>query len=264
MAALEKDRTPSALIDTSVLRHAVVSQAATTEETVQWGPSEVKVNVAVIKGRRLPGRENDWLVEQIRALPTVGRLAREGKLKLYGYVGTTLEEWPAAPGMRGQLGDALRGVSIRRAEIAIDPSYLKSSIKFDRTEIMNAIPDLVRKLINFTDEHLIALQKFAIEKNFSDGFKQALRAVPRLRTLCWKSPPKHLKDIYHIWTAEINEIDYFLTTDCSIIRYFLQTSRAELRTKLVGPSELVRELGVEALDPMPICEGETKSWFDQD
>ena len=264
MAALKKDRIPSALIDTSTLRHAVASQATTTEKTVQWGPNEIKVNVAVIKGKRLPGREGDWLVEQIRAIPTVGKLAREGKLKLYDCVGTRHERWLGAPGMRGQLGDALRGVSIRQAKITLDPSYLKSTIKFDRAEIMNAIPELVGKLIKLTDEHLSVLQKFAIEKNFPEGFKQALRAVPRLQKLCWKSPPNHLKDIYHIWTAEINEVDYFLTTDRSIIRYFLQTSRIELRTKLIGPCELARELGVETFEPMPISEGETRSWFEQD
>ena len=50
-------------------------------------------------------------------------------------------------------------------------------------------------------------------------------------------------DAYHLWTAEHNRVDFFLTTDQKLINS-VRGSRVDINVEVVAPSELLKELGL--------------------
>ena len=57
-----------------------------------------------------------------------------------------------------------------------------------------------------------------------------------------KTNRNQLLDAFHIWCAEHNECDYFLTMDFKLIKVVSQSKRINLGVKLVRPSELLAQL----------------------
>jgi hypothetical protein len=67
-------------------------------------------------------------------------------------------------------------------------------------------------------------------------------------------PENHYRDALHLWTAEVNGLDYFLTADKTFINVMTKTSRVPLPTRPISPSDLLAELGVTQIDPLPIVD----------
>jgi hypothetical protein len=73
---------PRALIDTSVLRRSKVAEAGVFTHTIQVGSRQAPIRLVGVRQKPLPSADQKWLREQIEALPTVARLARENRLSL--------------------------------------------------------------------------------------------------------------------------------------------------------------------------------------
>lgn len=76
-----------------------------------------------------------------------------------------------------------------------------------------------------------------------------LRRVQRFRDLCNGLAEKQYPDAFHLWTAEVNGIEYFLTTDKKFIRAMTETKRLSLPCRPLSPSDLLYLLEIEDRDP---------------
>jgi predicted nucleic acid-binding protein len=70
------------------------------------------------------------------------------------------------------------------------------------------------------------------------------RNVARFRALCAVLDESQYPDAFHLWTAEVNGLDYFLTADRAFINVMTKTARLQLTTRPVGPRELLDDLGI--------------------
>jgi hypothetical protein len=85
----------------------------------------------------------------------------------------------------------------------------------------------------------------------TDFERQNLRNLGRFREICSALQETHYPDAFHLWTAEVNNLDYFMLIDKAFVNAITKTSRISPRTKLMAPIDLVRDLGIVQLDPMP-------------
>lgn len=76
-----------------------------------------------------------------------------------------------------------------------------------------------------------------------------LRQVERFRELCSGLAKKQYPDAFHLWTAEVNGMQYFLTTDGKFIRVMTETKNISLPCKPVSPAELLEILQIKDLEP---------------
>jgi hypothetical protein len=51
-----------------------------------------------------------------------------------------------------------------------------------------------------------------------------------------------LLDAFHLWCAEHNECDYFLTLDFKLVKVLQQNQKKKMKIRPVRPSELLREV----------------------
>ena len=82
-----------------------------------------------------------------------------------------------------------------------------------------------------------------------------LRNVQRFRELCAGLSEKQFPDAFHLWTAEINGAQMFLTTDRKFIRVMTKTKKTNLSCVPVSPQELLEHLNIHELDPFEFKEG---------
>lgn len=84
--------------------------------------------------------------------------------------------------------------------------------------------------------------KFAMRRGIEDIQRShryvSTECVEILLSTLRNSPPKHYRDIYNIYLAHVNNVNYFLTFDKKIIRYFSDTIKNPFRCEPVLPSSL--------------------------
>ena len=96
---------------------------------------------------------------------------------------------------------------------------------------------------------LIGLTEFDIE---------SLRDICWFQFLCERSgSPENYPDVFHLWTAERNGLDALLTLDNGL-RNLVSRVRSEnvrtitIRTDVLHPLDLLRKLGIDNPDSVPM------------
>jgi hypothetical protein len=86
-----------------------------------------------------------------------------------------------------------------------------------------------------------------------------LQLLDRFRELCLHVAEKHYPDVFHLWTAETNGLNYFLTTDQKFINVM---GKKTLSTRPIAPRDLLAHLGVKRLDPLPFSDGKWHPFYE--
>jgi hypothetical protein len=242
----------TALLDRSVLWHMVTVEPIVREETVQWGDHTASVPVTGM--RRKPKQLRDeWVRDQVAALPMIARLARDGMLKLYTYAELRFEGFHASTGLRGIKGDLLGGLKIEHLPAAVERSKFQQSDIFVHAQ-RERFNEFYEFLLNLPDGLLESTPN--LWARFSDFEQSNLRNLARFREISQHIPAKHYADAYHLWTAEVNDLGYFLTMDKKFINFMAQTVRCKLPCVPITPRDLVAGMGITELDPLPIDDSE--------
>jgi hypothetical protein len=76
-----------------------------------------------------------------------------------------------------------------------------------------------------------------------------LKAVKRFREICNGLAEKQFPDAFHLWTAEVNNIKYFLTIDKKFINAMTKSKRINLPCRPLSPSDLLDMLEIREHDP---------------
>lgn len=242
----------TALLDRSVAWHMVTVEPVTREETIPWGDSVVYVTVTGMqrKSRQLT---DPWLREQVSFLPTIARLVGEGKLKLFTYAELRFEAFHASGSLRGVKGNLLDDLKVDHLPAAVERSKLQQSdisIHIQRERF----DEFCQFLLDLPDG--ILESEPTLWAHFSNFEQSNLRNLARFREISQNLPANHYADAFHLWTAEVNGMDYFLTMDKKFINYLTQTARCKLPCVPITPRDLIARMGITKLDPLPIDDSE--------
>jgi hypothetical protein len=173
---------------------------------------------------------------------------------MYIYNEIRLESW-LRPGSarRSFIGDLFAGVQF----IDVDPPVERSRIfqmelgkYLQRNEMIEFC-----KWIQLPNIEAI-VENPNIQKRFPKSEIKNLRQVERFRELCRGLSEGQYPDAFHLWTGEVNELDYFLTTDGKFIRVMTETKKIALRCRPISPETLLTELGIAERDPLPFEHGQ--------
>lgn len=238
----------TALVDTSVFRLSLTANVVRV-------PVESGANARELIGiRRQPPRRPDqhWLQRQIEAIPTIARLVRAGQLTLADSMELSLEEIKGTyVGVSGITGDLFRDVRWNHVPAAIERSKFQQ-MDMDSYTRKEAVVAFCKILLGLDYKAMATRPRFL--QRFTDVEQENLRSVDRFRQICSALSENHYPDALHLWTAEVNGLDYFLTADRAFTNAMTKTSRILLTTRPMSPVDLLTELGVTEMDPMPIAD----------
>jgi hypothetical protein len=187
---------------------------------------------------------NDWLREQIEALPTISRLAGEGRIKPHTYSELRFE----AKYRVDEFGDVFGRTQICEVPPAVERSafFVLDLATYAQGQ---SFREFCRWLLDgYSDAWLEtpAAREFLTAEQIKN-----LREVQRYRDICRRLAPKHYSDAFHLWTGEVNGLTHFLSTDGTFRHEVMRFRELNLRCVPVLPTDLLSQLGVANRDPMP-------------
>lgn len=80
------------LIDRNIEIRAITHETEIVERTINWGPHDLKIDVAKRVPRRPPKETEGFVKEQLPYLPTLCSAAKEGKLEFFSSFELRMEE----------------------------------------------------------------------------------------------------------------------------------------------------------------------------
>jgi hypothetical protein len=167
------------------------------------------MKVIDMKPRKPVPADEKWRRRQMEALPTIGRLCREGRVSLCRSTELSLEAMKGKYRGGNVIGDLLGEVKLVHVPCAIDRS------KFQQMDLEQYIEKTTVvqfcKLLFHIDA--AALESPWLIERLTDSELTNLRNLARFRTLCSTLAESQYPDALHLWTAEVNGLDYFLTAD---------------------------------------------------
>jgi hypothetical protein len=255
------------MLDNGIFSHAEFAEAATDEKCIRWGPRNV---IASTHGwtRKAPDSNRDFQ-HQKNCLFTIGRLIREQRIEAYTYNELVFERARGRP--RVLEFNALKGCNVHSCSPALERSKLLSSLNFreviakggknDRkagTNVgeANQIP-FFKSLCTITAAGVEALISNASTIGLTRFEIESLKDIAWFQFLCAKSGPETYPDIFHLWTAERNGLDGFLTLDGDLPDLAFRISRekkfhVQIKTEIFRPLDVLQRLGIDEPDPVPM------------
>lgn len=234
-------------IDNCIDSLSVTLQSVYKEQNIVWGDTTQNVNIFGFERKPLPSADQEWKIKQIVCLPTVRRLAVEEKIKLYTYNELTHEAWKR-PGSfpLNFLGDLFAGITFQHVDAAVERSFF---FQMEFSEYLKN-DEMIKFCVWLLDSKVEELaDRFEGQERYPVFLLNNLRQVERFRELCKGLAKKQYPDAFHLWSAEVNEMEYFLTTDRKFIQVMTETKNINLPCKPVSPSDFLNILRVKDLEP---------------
>lgn len=210
---------PLVFVDTNVFKFTATSlpRYVARQQRIQWGPLAIDVTVhddtVVNPNERI---QNSELKTEADLLFPLAELGKAGTVRYIWTVESLCELW-GLPNLDSQT-EAFYGAPVAMADAPFYYQRAVGGIGID------SAAERMRFLLSINSKRFFELQK-------ATGAYQG------------ELPPNknQMLDAFHMWCAEHNRCDYFLTLDFSLIRVL---GRSPLRTsvRVVKPSELLREL----------------------
>jgi len=250
----------SVLVDNCIDSYSDTMTSVSKEFKVDIGGVQQAFRVLGFGRWTSPRPEHEWMRAEFECLPTVARVAHEERVQFCTYSELENEAMKRPQGFPATLvGDLFRGIKFRRIDAAIERSCF---FQMEMSKFLS--PEQMIKFCTWLLEcdsrspRLDALESSGHVPPFYIG---NLRKVERYRSLCSGLSERQYADAFHLWTAEVNGLDYFLTMDRKFIRAMTESSRLSLPCKPIPPSVLLDVLGVRDRDPFPHPENLTMDIF---
>lgn len=247
------------LVDNSVSSDANVAQWGTRTHTTQWGPHTVTAEVMELWRRPMPRDDQTARVENIEALPTISRLARESAITLCQSPELKFESFTRKRPAIATVGELLPDRLIVDVDSAVERSYFQMTMNLREHIDGKNLRRFCKLLLQLTAEQAAKLSQSL--PNLSSSSRAGLGDLGTFRLLCRHASEKHYPDLFHWWTAERSGCQYFLTMDRKLINFGIRQCRGVLKAQLVDPCELLDALGIKVRDPMPFELSEALSFI---
>jgi hypothetical protein len=210
---------PKVYIDTSVFKFSAtkLKRLVPRRQTINWGGVLHKIDVHDLVYINPNDRIKDQnLKEEAQLLPQLAEMSKQGKMEFFVQVETIFESW-GLPDMDSETGK-FYGAPYTMVEAPVN--YSRVLVGF------NSHPkkDQFNFLAGIRHERFLELQKVT-------GAYQGKGELNR----------NQLLDAFHLWCAEYNACQYFLTLDFKLIKILRSHNEIDFKVKLVKPSELLHE-----------------------
>ena len=268
------------LLDNGIISHAEFIEPAIKKQELLWGSHKI---LEPIHGfRRKPPHENDEYQRQINAIFTIGRLIREGRISAYFSNEIQFESYRRRCTIK--TFNALKDCNISKCPTPIERSKLRKTISFsehvskggkkdkatgvnlgssNQIPFMEGLRNLDETNIRCILEHreILGLTNFEVE---------SLRNIEWYKFICSRfRSSENLPDAFHLWTAERNHMDVFLTLEKRLPNLVKQikgekNNRLTITTEVLRPIEFLCWMGVQEPDEVPIEYDKFYKYFEVD
>lgn len=263
------------MLDAGILTHSDFAEAATRPSSGSWGNPDFSGEIYGLI-RRAPVNNRE-LQDQIDALFTVGRLIREGRIEAYTYIELQFELARGA-NERSRF-NALTGCKVDRCPPAIERSKLLSTLSSSGFFAKGGKKDKKNAHLNQDGGQIEGIG--LIRSLPEDQIEALIRLIPNLtpfeignlRSIHWFKcicdrfgGPEHYPDAFHLWTAERNSLDAFLTLDTILQNKVSNIKRErnspiDIKITVLRPLDLLSSLGIDTIDPVPMVQGKFNYLF---
>lgn len=237
------------LVDNCVLSLGEIARGVLTKTEVPWGNRVETVEIAGLMAKPRFGSDHKWKQDQLECLPTVARLAREGKLLLHKYVELEFEGWQRSQAPASSTANLFYCIPFTRVPSAVERSRIQQ-MDFQSYLDEDAIVKFCKLLLDIKEESLLSSK--ALAELFTSYELANIANLRRFREMCVGLAEKQYRDALHLWTAEVAGLDYFLTVDRRFVRAMRESRKLELPCKPLSPAELLLALDVVDRDPLPL------------
>ena len=256
------------LMDNGIFSHSEFAEDAIRPTEVLWGDIREIKDVYGYK-RKAPHADKEYQ-SQIEAIFTVGRLIREGKIKAYDYIEIFFEKMRDKSKIH--VFNAMKNCQIHRCRPALERTKFRRSINFIDTISKGGKKDrkagvelgeanqiaVFEWFCSLNGEFVDLLIQHAVEIGLTDFEVESLRNIGWFQFLCQRSgSPENYPDVFHLWAAERNGFDAFLTLEKRLPNLVCRVKsekdqKFEIQTEVLRPLDLLHKLGIEKPDPVPI------------
>lgn len=187
-------------------------------------------------------KSSSWLQEEFNCLPTISKLLQSKKIIGYRYVELDLENWQRSGSAIGsKFGNLFPENLFNEVNPAIERSYFFQSF-MNEYITTSAMVKFCNFLININPSN----NNFE-ELGLPAEMQKNLRNISRYHELCHVlQKGEQFVDAFHLWSAEVNDIKYFLTTDRKF-RNAIQNAVGSCQP--IYPTQLLNKLGVTEKEP---------------
>jgi hypothetical protein len=258
------------MLDNGIFGHSQFADSAMGPQGPRFGPGNEHHQVWGVVRKKLD--PNSEYQSQIDSLFTVGRLIREKQVEAFTYRELMYESFSRIIGMSEF--DALAGCAIADCPPALMRSRFRSGDLFefvrkggkkDRKRGLDtglSQINFMQWLCTFDDRHITAILEYRAALGLTEFEVESLRNLRCFQRLCEVSrSPENFPDMFHVWTAQRNRMDVFLTLESTLPQIFNHIEDARIveiehQTKVLRPLEFLRLMGVTQPDPVPIQPGQ--------
>lgn len=258
------------LLDNSVISGAELAECVTIEKEHLWGNKTITIPLV---GYRKKFSGDSSLQEEIDAIVTVGRLIREGVVAAYTYSELRIEAFRRSAKIKAF--NSLAGCHISGCPAPIERSKLRQTVNLSESIAKGGKKDKKRNL-NIGEfnqipyfEWLLSLDDHAVksilthsgEIGLTEFEVESFKQIDWFKFICSRvGTPDNYPDAFHLWTAERNDIDVFLTLEKKLPNIVNQIRRSKnhkhrIKTSVLRPIDFLNSMGVSNRDEVPIKEG---------
>ena len=223
------------LLDHSVRQHAIRGEHGfVVTENPSGGQRYLQQQT-----RRKP-RRPDWLQPEIEALPEVAERIRDGRFLAFTTNELYAEAFRAAKFPTPAYIDTFEGCSIvhlpapfERSKFGLGGEQFMDKddvVAYCKSFFLTPSPDRIEKFI----EGMRSNPRYSL----SPYEERCLRNAHIFKSLCRGIDESHYPDALHLWTAEENSLDVFLTLDRKF-RNVVERQDANLKCRVLYPSEIL-------------------------
>jgi hypothetical protein len=208
-------------IDTTVLKFSATQlpRLLPRKQTIDWGGRVHEVTVHdFVRVNPNDSIDNPELKAETELLPTLAEAGKRGEVKYVIQMETLFESW-GIPKMDSETGK-FYGTPLEDVEAPIKYKRVLLGFNRDGREMQFSFLSSIR------NARFLELQKMT-------GAYQGSGKLNR----------NQLLDAFHIWCAEFNKCNYFLTLDFKLLNVVRKQKRHSL-VEIIKPSELVIKIGI--------------------
>lgn len=255
------------LLDNDIVSGAELAEFATRETTELWGNKAIPVKVV---GYRKKEVDDTSLQKEIDAIFTIGRLIRENIVTAYTYSELRLEAFRRTPKVKAF--NSLKSCHISSCPAPIERSKFRQTANFAESISkggkkdkknncnvgdFNQIPFF--EWLLWLDDHAVQnIVTHRVEIGLTDFEVESLRQIDWFKFICSRfGSPENYPDAFHLWTANRNNIDFFLTLEKRLPNIVGQIAheahcKHQVKTVVLRPTAFLQLMGIKDCDDLPI------------
>lgn len=216
------------LLDNSIYQKRIIAEPVVVQNHFQWGGIDQNIPVQMYQRKEFNKEQKDHR----KAIETIANQARNDGLKLFQYIETEFESIRATPidsNLKGSIGDLLRNIDIDHVQSPFPRGYVHKVVESPENKGFQQfiMSKNEARNNNYTDSPFIRFVKWLwkitpeeieeLKAIFKDLNLSGLDQINKFKLLVQNIDEKHIDDAFHLFAADFNQIDYFLTGDKKFI-----------------------------------------------